>query len=435
MFETTLVVDGVPRDLDDHLARLAVSAEMTGMVVPGPDEWRRAVAAAVKAWDGGRRDGAPAGRQPRTGVGSGAGLLRRWARALSPVSLRQRVNGVRVLLLNRGFTAASAEAAPWLLAGAKTLSYGVNMAALRHAAANNADDVIFVGADGGVLEAPTASVVVARGRALLTPPAPGILDGITVRRLFRVAADAGWATDAAVLTAADLHAADGVWLASSARLLAPVIAIDGIQRSDGGMTAELSALLEVPVSPDGPDQPLTAPALAPRTKYRWKMKNTMATGIVISRAAAIFSGNCVPPPSCPLTKVATPEVNVFSSGLCREMMKCGSSFQEAWNDRMVKVMTAGRAIGRTAPVAVNSGRTGVPRRPAFTRSISSRSEAKRRSITVRISEPDRLTTVRLSAIPATSAVRRRRSQTDGSGDAITQGPDDADELRAVRPDR
>ncbi len=248
VFETTLVVDGVPRDLDDHLARLAVSAEMTGMVVPGPDEWRRAVAAAVKAWDGGRQMVVRlvASRGPESAA---APVCYALGAALSPVSIRQRVNGVRVLLLNRGFTAASAEAAPWLLAGAKTLSYGVNMAALRHAAANNADDVIFVGADGGVLEAPTASVVVARGRALLTPPAPGILDGITVRRLFRVAADAGWATDAAVLTAADLHAADGVWLASSARLLAPVITIDGIQRSDGGLTAELSALLEVPVSP------------------------------------------------------------------------------------------------------------------------------------------------------------------------------------------
>ncbi len=31
VFETTLVVDGEPRDLDDHLARLAVSGEMTGL--------------------------------------------------------------------------------------------------------------------------------------------------------------------------------------------------------------------------------------------------------------------------------------------------------------------------------------------------------------------------------------------------------------------
>ena len=68
-----------------------------------------------------------------------------------------------MLLLDRGFTAQAAQAAPWLLAGAKTLSYGVNMAALRYAAEHGADDAIFVGSDGGVLEAPTASVVVATG--------------------------------------------------------------------------------------------------------------------------------------------------------------------------------------------------------------------------------------------------------------------------------
>ena len=150
-------------------------------------------------------------------------------------------------MLDRGFSAQAAKSAPWLLAGAKTLSYGVNMAALRYAAANGADDAIFVGSDGAVLEAPTASVVLARGRVLQTPPLDGILDGITVRRLFRVARAAGWRTESAVLTADDLRSADGVWLASSARLLAPVIAIDGRSRADHGLTAELAALLNVPV--------------------------------------------------------------------------------------------------------------------------------------------------------------------------------------------
>jgi 4-amino-4-deoxychorismate lyase len=142
-----------------------------------------------------------------------------------------------------------AEAAPWLLAGAKTLSYGVNMAALRYAAEHDADDVIFLGSDGAVLEAPTATVVLARGRTLLTPPPAGILEGITVHRLLQTAARAGWRTELAAMAGSDLAAADGVWLVSSARLLAPVIAIDGAPRSDGGLTAELAELLDVPVSP------------------------------------------------------------------------------------------------------------------------------------------------------------------------------------------
>jgi 4-amino-4-deoxychorismate lyase len=245
VFETTLVVDSVPRDLDEHLVRLAVSAEMTGMVVPGPDSWRRAVDSLTRSWSGSRQMvmRLVASRGPESATQPVCYVL---GCALSPVSAGQRTVGVRVLLLDRGFTAQAAEAAPWLLAGAKTLSYGVNMAALRYASANNADDVIFVGSDGAVLEAPTASVVVASDRTLITPPPAGILDGITVRRLFKAAADAGWATRTSVLTSDRLLAADGVWLASSARLLAPVIAVDGNVRSNAGLTAELAALLDMP---------------------------------------------------------------------------------------------------------------------------------------------------------------------------------------------
>lgn len=244
VFETTLVVDGRPRDLDEHLTRLARSARLTGVTVPGADLWRTGVAAVVTAWTGASEmvlrlvaSGGPDGGSP---------VCYLLGSALPAVSRRQRRDGVRVLLLDRGFTVATGAAAPWLLAGAKTLSYGINMAALRHARANRADDVIFVGADGAVLEAPTSSVVVARGRTLLTPPDDAILAGITVRRLFRAAADAGWQVRTETLTPADLTTADGVWLASSARLLAPVVAIDGRPRPAGGSSAELAALLQTP---------------------------------------------------------------------------------------------------------------------------------------------------------------------------------------------
>ena len=56
--------------------------------------------------------------------------------------------GVAAVTLARGLSADGAADMPWLLAGAKTLSYAVNMAALRHAERHGAGDVIFVGADG-----------------------------------------------------------------------------------------------------------------------------------------------------------------------------------------------------------------------------------------------------------------------------------------------
>jgi 4-amino-4-deoxychorismate lyase len=247
VFETTLVVDGIARDLEEHLARLGVSAAMTGVAIPGPDQWRRGVSAVIDGWSGARQ--MVVRLVASRGPAAGEPVCYVLGAEISPVSLRQRTEGIRVLTLDRGFTAAEAESAPWLLAGAKTLSYGVNMAALRYATENNADDAIFVAADGAVLEAPTSSVVIARGRTLLTPPVRGILAGITVRRLFRAAASAsgrGWKTDSQILHIDDLRSADGVWLASSARLLAPVVSIDGARVSDAGLTAELHALLDVP---------------------------------------------------------------------------------------------------------------------------------------------------------------------------------------------
>jgi 4-amino-4-deoxychorismate lyase len=132
-----------------------------------------------------------------------------------------------VLTLSRGLTADATVEAPWLLGGVKAISYAVNMAALRYAHAAGADDVVFTSADGQVLEAPTATVVWLSGGVLRTPPpAPlGILDGVTVRRLF--AAGHGLGTEIQRATVEDLRAADGVWLVSSIRLAAAVTSLDG----------------------------------------------------------------------------------------------------------------------------------------------------------------------------------------------------------------
>ena len=72
-----------------------------------------------------------------------------------------RRDGVSAVTLDRGLPANGVDAMPWLLAGAKTLSYAVNMAALRHAARQGAGDVIFVSSDGYILEGPRSTVVIA----------------------------------------------------------------------------------------------------------------------------------------------------------------------------------------------------------------------------------------------------------------------------------
>jgi 4-amino-4-deoxychorismate lyase len=156
---------------------------------------------------------------------------------------------VRVALLDRGYRHDISVTAPWLLVGAKTLSYALNRSALREAARRGADDVVFISSDGYVLEGTTSSVVLRRGGVLLTPGGTadarlGILDGTTQGDLFRWAARRGIATDAMLVTAAELRTSDAAWLVSSGRQAVPVRSIDGVPHPvDTKLTAEMNSYL------------------------------------------------------------------------------------------------------------------------------------------------------------------------------------------------
>jgi 4-amino-4-deoxychorismate lyase len=158
--------------------------------------------------------------------------------------LHQRAAGISVISLGLGVPAGFRAQAPWLLAGAKTLSYAVNMAALRHAHARGADDVVFTSLEGQLLEGPTSTGVWAAGGRLLTPPLDtGILEGTTMTRLFARARAAGWPTAVVPGTVDDLHAADAVWLVSGVRGAATVHTLDGKERGDAGLTEPIRSLL------------------------------------------------------------------------------------------------------------------------------------------------------------------------------------------------
>jgi 4-amino-4-deoxychorismate lyase len=240
VFERFLVQGGRPRHLNEHLARLARSAKLTELEVPGADRWRAAVDAGVKAWTG------PAEwemrlvstRGPEAGGPPSAYVL---GQELSAALLRQRREGVAVVTVSRGSPSGLVDV-PWLLLGAKTLSYAVNMAAKRWAVSQGADDAIFVGTDGVVWEGGTSAVVVAFGRSLASPPpSVGILDSISVARLFAVAAGAGWEVERRDLAVDDLLVADGVWLSSSLRFVR-VHTVDGKGLPPAAAHAELAAL-------------------------------------------------------------------------------------------------------------------------------------------------------------------------------------------------
>ncbi|ATY11317.1 aminodeoxychorismate lyase [Amycolatopsis sp. AA4] len=247
VFETVLIEDGEPRELDLHLDRLARSARMMELPEPDDAQWERAIRAVVDAWPDDSEiamkliytrglDSEP--DSPPTAFALGL--------EISPRMLRERTEGIAAITLERGIEPGLAERAPWLLLGAKTLSYAVNMAALREADRRGASDVIFTATDGSVLEGPTVSVVLVRDRTLYTPPPIiGILPGTTQAAVYRGAERAGFTAKIERLTVDDLFTGDGVFVASSVRKLTRVHTLDGKHLPDSTeLHRELSAAYE-----------------------------------------------------------------------------------------------------------------------------------------------------------------------------------------------
>jgi 4-amino-4-deoxychorismate lyase len=225
VFETISVGHGHPQALDAHLARFARSAGLLDLPAPDDAAWSAAVRA-VAAELGNAPEGFVKTVLSR-GVEGGA-VPTGWAyAAVSPDHAGARTDGIRVVLLDRGFRHDAGHTAPWLLIGAKTLSYAINRAAVREAAKRSADDVVFVSTDGFLLEGPTANLVLLRDGTLVTPPLDaGILPGTTQADLFAWAPSHGLATAYEALQPQDLRGADAAWLVSSVRHAAPIRQVD-----------------------------------------------------------------------------------------------------------------------------------------------------------------------------------------------------------------
>lgn len=245
IFESVGVVDGHPQEVQAHLERLVNSAAICDLPAPNLEQWRQAVAHAAEHCGPGEdviklilSRGVEHGPAPTA-----------WVTAAAATDFtRPRLDGVKVVTLDRGYDSGVPARAPWLLLGAKTLSYAVNMAAIREAKRRGADDAVFVTTDGYVLEAPTASLILRVGDTYVTPaPTGGILQGTTQLSAFAWLEEQGLRTAYRDVATAELTRADAAWLVSSVRLAAAISEIDGIPISvDTGFTARLNEYLLSP---------------------------------------------------------------------------------------------------------------------------------------------------------------------------------------------
>lgn len=208
VFETLLVLDGRPVELDAHLARLHASlAELYPGNAPPPLD--------VPAGDGPsaiRITVAPAGDGRL-----GAQTEIRGAHFGGEISLHSlRVRGglgphkwADRSLLDEAQDELPADSLP-----------------------------LIVDEDDAVLEASRANVFALRDGALLTPPIDGrILPGVTRMRVLKIAAELGIDMRETGLSRADLLAADEVFLTGSVRGIERVKALDGTPVPTGGEVA------------------------------------------------------------------------------------------------------------------------------------------------------------------------------------------------------
>ena len=246
VFETILVVDGKPRELTPHLDRLDRSAAMLDMQPPPRAAFERAVELVIGNWTGGREFALKLVYTRGIDGGDGTGTGFALGMEIGAKVLKQRAEGLAAVTLDRGIEPDLADRAPWLLLGAKSLSYAINMAAIREAERRGAVEVIFTTSDGSVLEGPTSTVILVRGKTLVTPPSKlGILPGTTQYALFRAAERAGWTVLVEPIQAGELYDAEGVFLASSVRKITRVNALDGKQLPDSSaLLTELQDLYE-----------------------------------------------------------------------------------------------------------------------------------------------------------------------------------------------
>ena len=252
VFEAMRVYGGRPFRLHAHLDRLAASAAAIDLPLPaGLEELAARTVAAAGGGDAVLRLICTKGPE-----GSGAGGPAAFAICTDiPASFEQdRRRGLRLVLLTTAADPLLRAASPWLLAGVKTISYALNMAAQRAAKAGGADDAVLVGLGGELLEAPTANLWWRAGDTLHTPALElGILAGITRAVVADLAPGLGLKVLDGVFTAEDLTAADEAFLSSSTREIMPVVQVDGTPIADAhpGPTAAAlqSALRRLATSP------------------------------------------------------------------------------------------------------------------------------------------------------------------------------------------
>lgn len=232
VFETLLVREGLPVDVDAHLARLFDGLARVELAIPeGSESLRRAIDAVAAS-------AARPFARLRVTVVAGAGVSVAQAvvsaRGYEPPSLSARRHGVDVVI-EREVRIDPDDP----LRRVKSLSWQRQALALRRARAAGAYEALLVSRRGDVVEGGRSNLVIRLAQRMITPPlSSGCLPGTVRRRLL----EAGRVQED-VITEGMLGAADEIALTNSLIGVLPVSRVDGRPVEIAEMAASLAESL------------------------------------------------------------------------------------------------------------------------------------------------------------------------------------------------
>jgi branched-chain amino acid aminotransferase len=244
VFSTIRVADGVLFAFERHWARMCKDAALFHVPIAyAAKEGRRRLLELVEA-NGAynaslrvyvvRNDGSP----------FGAPCERRSDFIAVTADLKDWGSGVKLAVVPQARHAAS------MFAGAKILSWAMNLTWVEDAQAKGFDEVILLNERGEVAECTSANIFIATGNQVWTPPlSSGCLPGVTRDLLLSEIRVPGFEIGERALMPADLETAEEVFITSTTRELLPVLEIEHkpLKRGDRArhsLQAEFSKYVE-----------------------------------------------------------------------------------------------------------------------------------------------------------------------------------------------
>jgi branched-chain amino acid aminotransferase len=230
VFSTIRVTSGLLFAWERHWARMKHDAELLRVPFPeDSEEVRRLLLELVRANQVSSATLRVVVVRNRGGIWEGPGLDRDYDLIALTTQPKDWGEGARLAVVPQARHSAC------MFAGAKSLSWAMNLCWHEMAKARGYDEALLLNEHDNVSECTSANIFVAHGGRVLTPPlSSGCLPGVTREVLLTDIRVPGVVFEERDLKLADLEEADEIFITSTTRDLLPVLSIEGLRLRDRG---------------------------------------------------------------------------------------------------------------------------------------------------------------------------------------------------------